>query len=223
LKERCCVFVGTARAGKTALGKDLYADLHDAGRVPLWINGSTLKRRDAANLDSDIQQAIIDQYGKDHIERFKQLEPHRKAIVIDDFHRVNVGSHRRTMIESLMALFGTVILLVDEEAELAAALNGGDLTLISKELSLLRIRALGHLKREELIRRWCTLGEELIGDEAREEEEEIAFRVAEVEKTINTLLGRKLLPPPGVYTRLFADSRKSKRPENGNRLLWVHI
>jgi hypothetical protein len=79
----------------------------------VWVSGSELTRRDGEDLDNVIQRAVVDQYGNDFVERFSQLEPAKKAIVIDDFHRVKVNMNRRgQMIEHLTAAFGAAILLV---------------------------------------------------------------------------------------------------------------
>jgi hypothetical protein len=59
------------------------------------------------------------------------------------------------------------------------------------------IRPLGHLKRQQLIQRWFELGDELGGESI--EEVEIGYKVLEVERTINTVLGRKLLPSYPVF------------------------
>jgi hypothetical protein len=86
---------------------------------------------------------------------------------------------------------------VDEEFELDAALSSDAVTFCSSGISLLNIRPLGHLKRQQLLQRWFELGDEPGGESI--EEVEIGYKVLEVERTINTVLGRKLLPSYPVF------------------------
>jgi hypothetical protein len=62
-----------------------------------------------------------------------------------------------------------------------------------KSFAFCKIREFGHQKRAILIQKWCTLGDSV------SEEDERAYQISDIEKTINTLLGRRLLPSYPIF------------------------
>ena len=63
-----------------------------------------------------------------------------------------------------------------------------------REYELCEIREFGHLLRNELIRKWSVLGAEY-----SEPDDSLAHTVTVLESTVNTLIGKNLLPAyPGA-------------------------
>ncbi len=195
LQEHTCIFQGATRSGKTALSKMFFTDLSAAGKVPLLLASSALRDSTPSSLDKAITQAVIEQYGKTHLERFSQLKPETRVLLIDDFDRVPLNAvAREALLGHLAHRANMVILFADLGLELDAALGGEGMVYLSKGFRFCRIRELGHLRREQLIQRWLTLG-----IEETHEEDDTAFRVTEIGRTINTVLGRRLLPSHPIF------------------------
>ncbi len=189
LKEQRCVFVGPARVGKTALAKSLYGAIQEAGKIPLFLQGTRVKAHDSKDPTALIRQAVAEQYGPDQAERFIQLPPDAKAILVDDLHRSRLNADARAaFLRELRSTFTSVILFVDHEFALDAVLSGANFELFAEEFRVCKIREFGHLKRAQLIQKWCALGDPV------SEEDERAYQIVDIEKTMNTLLGRRLLP-----------------------------
>ena len=195
LEEHLCLFLGAPRSGKTALSKMFFSDLSSAGKVALLLPSSAIRDSSPGSLDKVIREAAKEQYGKAHEERFSQLAPESKVLIIDDFNRVPLNAaSRETLAGHLLKRAETVILFADQSVEFDTALGGEDLGFLSKGFRFCRIRELGHFRREHLIRRWLTLGAE-----ETYEEDDTTFRVTEVGRTINTVLGRRLLPSHPIF------------------------
>jgi hypothetical protein len=195
LEERTCLFMGSSRSGKTALSKMLFIDLAATGKVPLLLPSSALKSSTPTSLDKAIRDAVTEQYGQTHLERFSQLAPENKVIIIDDFNRIPLNqASREALVGHLVKRAEIIVLLGDLSVEFDTALGGEEIAYLSEGFRWCRIRELGHFRREHLIRRWFTLGAE-----ETYEEDDTTFRVAEISRTINTVLGRRLLPSHPIF------------------------
>jgi hypothetical protein len=199
LREKRCIFLGPTRVGKTALAKILYGAIQDSGKIPLFLRGSSIRPQDTKDLTGLINQAVVAQYGSDQAERFLQLPTEAKAIVLDDLHQAPLNANARAaLLRGLRGMFEVLVLFVDHEITLDTTLSGENLEMLIEEFRFCRIREFGHLRRELLIKKWCALGDPV------SEEDERAYQIADIEKNINTLLGKRLLPsfPVFVFTLL---------------------
>ncbi len=184
LLEKKIVILGSDLSGKTALAKTLYTDLQQSGKIPILINGTDLKS--GADFPTIIARAFERQYSASSLERYRQLEPAQKVVIIDDCHRATM-SRAAHVLEDADRIFGNIIVLADDRFEIDAIVTKGGQRVFIKYRQL-HIQEFGRPARARLIENWLTLGR--VDLEGEDLYREIAVR----EKTIDTLLGRQLLP-----------------------------
>jgi 3',5'-cyclic AMP phosphodiesterase CpdA len=206
------VFVtGPDDCGKTTLLKSLYRDLGQ-NFVPLWLSGRDItKKFSETRFDAVLSMAIEAQYDKSSIERFMQLDPGHKVLLIDDFHLCNLTTLQQgRLIASARNRFGHIIV---------AAADVYGIRELTKDDPLLdfetcEIKDFGHRLRGQLIHKWLEIGRET-ADEIDTLDNEV--RVAE--KIVTTLLGKNVVPPTplNVLTLLqMVESGQSHKTTDGS-------
>lgn len=210
VEHRHLLIIGSERAGKTALCKKLYRDLQQRGIVPVLLSGDTFRSHTRDSFMKVIHKSLSDQYGQDSLERYEQLDLMSKVLIVDDFHKAQLNPKGRNVLLGIaLGLFGRVILFADDLFELGAISHseGGQNPLLAFRRCV--IRQLGHARRAEMIEKWYSLGEEYTGDE-----QNIAQRVAQTERIIDTLLGRDLLPAYPIFILTLLQSIEARTPLN---------
>lgn len=181
---------GAERSGKTTLAKVLFADLLDQGIVPVLLTGEKLRNPSEEQVLRSIEREFTAQYSSSLWEKYRQLDRGSRALVIDDFQRTGLNPEgRRRLMDAFDKHFDRVYILADdlfEIEELSQPQQEGALILSFHNC---KMRELGNLRREELIKHWHSIGQEYTADE-----EEIAYKIEQTERTVNTLLGKNLLP-----------------------------
>ncbi len=181
---------GPDDSGRSSLAHTLYLDLRRHGRlVPVLLNGEDVHGRSAeAALRRAVERALGDQYCGDVVERYAQMDPTRKLLIVDDWHKLKYGERgQRLLLEQAEKCFGNVLCFSDEVFALDQLAGGGEKPF--RDYEICEIRELGHLRRNELIRKWYSLGSDYSETEA-----DLAHSISAVETTVNTLLGKNLLP-----------------------------
>jgi 3',5'-cyclic AMP phosphodiesterase CpdA len=184
------VISGEEDSGKTALLRHLYLKLSDSF-VPLLLAGSDLRGKvTEKRLEKVIGDKVKEQYDSAALSRFRQLDPSRLLLLIDDFDESNQtrGDEYRLM-TLLRNQFGRVIVTTSDTFRIR------DLTWVSavddalRDFAMLEIKELGHRLRAHLIHKWLSLGRESASDLST-----LEFEVRATEKIITSLLGRRVVP-----------------------------
>ena len=200
---------GPDDSGKTSLANTLYLDLRQQGLLPVLLNGADIR---GGNLDAvfqrELQKAIATQYSNDAVEPIEQVDPARKVLIVDDWHRLKYSSKGQIALLKLAEkAFDHVICFADDVFALEL-LTGGDEKPF-RDYELCEIKEFGHLLRNELIRKWLVLGAEY-----SESDEKLARSVTVVESTVNTLIGKNLLPAFPVIIVAILQSHAANRAPN---------
>lgn len=191
------VISGSGWSGKTALARKLTLDLLDAGKIPILLLG------DAAGLPSDerlqgyLERAFTEQYASPSVEDFRQQPRSARAVIIDDFHRVQfTGKRRVSFLQHVIDFADTVILLfLDVLADFIELVTPTALTDEGrKRFSQYRILPLGHVGREHLMAKWIALE-----DVTRPGNINRIQRISQWSSTLNTFIGRNYLPAYPIY------------------------
>ncbi|HEV2912855.1 MAG TPA: metallophosphoesterase [Pyrinomonadaceae bacterium] len=192
------LFVITAPevAGKTALARKLYLDLQKQRLVPIMLHGSEIKTPSAEDFNKLIDRHFAEQYSPDDVVRYQQLERKRKALIIDDFHRVQRLNRKgkNSVLEAASKSFERIIILANDLFPFE------EITQQVEEQSALisythaEISEFGHRLRYQLITKWVSFGQEYTGDE-----EDISQRIKETANIVKTLLGRKMVPSYPIF------------------------
>lgn len=187
--KRRALIVGDEKSGKTALAKMLCLRALARGYVPVLVQGAMLRGKKTADYLNTLHSCFVDQYSKEELDRYKQLDPSRKLIVIDDFDKSRLNtSYKARVLETFDSMVEHVVVLAGELLQLEEIRQRGGGGAFTK-FAHCSIREFGHLLRDRLITKWVTLGrEDTLADE------EIAFKVKQITQSLNTLLGKNLVP-----------------------------
>ncbi len=188
----------------------LYLDLRQQERlIPVLLNGSDLHGKSPeATLRRELKRAVAEQYSGEMVEVYNQTDPNRKVLIIDDWQRAKYGRVGQTLLLSLLEKsFALVICFADDIFVLEQLAGGADNPF--RDYELCEIRELGHQRRNELIRKWLSLGSDY-----SESDTDVAHSIAVMETTVNTLLGKNLLPSFPVIILAILNSYATYRSPN---------
>ena len=185
--------------GKTALAQTLFEDLRQIGIVPIYVDGSDLP---PGNFDLDLleTESFREQYNASAspatLERYRQLDKSRRAIVVDNVHSIKVNvADLNDVVSKMQMRFATVVLLSSHDFTLLEAAEA-DLPPTAALWTMPRYQILetGYVKRHEMIVRWARLGAT-----AMETDQELWSRVDRLEKVANQAIETAQLPAtPGT-------------------------
>jgi hypothetical protein len=198
--------VGDAQSGKTTLAKRLFGYLHSIGYVPLYIEGRHTLPSPEEVLEFLAARSTEQYFGVDR-EGYRQLDPARRVLIIDDFHLIlKDGSkyvQKEALLDQIHRFVGKTILV-------------GNLTSLSSHLlyeagprrseqaqealySQFRIMEFGFALRHQLAERWLALDGQVADDER-----EVALRHKEITDQLTSLVGQNWLPsyPPYILAVL---------------------
>lgn len=195
MKREALLVLGAERAGKTSLCKVLHSVLRKNGLVPLLLNGADIRSVHLSKIDEYMNGPFSRQFNSASYERFRQLEPSQKAVIIDDFDvcRLNVDG-QNALVTELKVRFGRIYIVADSVFQLQEFTEDHKQRSELLTFSHCLIRDFGHALRARLIRRWFLLGQEkeISGDE-------LERKVTAIERTVDTLLGKNLLPAYPIF------------------------
>jgi hypothetical protein len=189
------VIVGESEYGKSILCKRACADLLDAGYIPVIVDGS-VRPPTGDRLHSYIARLFEEQYQPEDLESYLRLDVSRRAILVDDFHRLPVGTEQRhAFLKEISEFAGKVIIFSDDFAqEVRDLFNPGSRPDAVAAFDTYRILPFGHVKRNQLVEKWLLLDDTATADLSR-----YAYRREELTRVLDNLAGRNFLPPHPIY------------------------
>ena len=181
---------GAPTSGKTSLAKILYTDmLRKRSLVPVLLSGDQLRGSSAEYVQSAVDKAFEQQYTRRLLNRFKQLDPESKVVIVDDWHKAKLNAKGKGLVvETLGKLFSRVIVLTDDASlvhQMTEAVALGELPGFEQ----CEIKQFGFRLRGELVTRW-----EVLGREFEVEEMELTHKISEDEYLLDTLIAKGIVP-----------------------------
>lgn len=199
------LFIGQDRSGRTALAKMLYIALHQRRQVPLLLSGSSIRQAGAEAFQQLIDTEVTVQYGADLQERYRQLSPAFRVLIIDDFNKTTLNRKgRNALLDLAIKIFDRVILFADTLFQVRELGQKDSERAMLFEFRRCQIKPFGHARRSQVIERWYRLGQEYTL-----EDETVIASVDRAERVINTVLGRNLLPPYPIFVLTVLQSLES--------------
>ena len=181
---------GPDKAGKTALAKVLYQDLLQMGLTPVMLRGRDQSDHEAQKVRNGIHRAFEAQYDSDVIEEFKQLPSNKKAIILDDFHRVRLNARGRSkLLEELCKHFTYVVVFSDDFALRLEEITRQRGDEILHTFTSFRLLEFGYRLRDEMAMRWLRPDADFVSSPAA-----LAQRIKHVRDVLDTVLGRNFIP-----------------------------
>ena len=208
------LILGGDRSGKTALAHMLFLDLNRKhGFVPLLLNGAELKSANDRTIIDLIYATFKTQYYPDQIELYKQLEPSKRILIVDDWDKTRLNWRGQSRVIGIIEdFFGkNIVFAGDVLRSLALAARELD---PFKDFEDYEIQEFGNVLRGKLIDKWEDLGREYTAHEGT-----VVHEIHDAEKLIVAVLGKNLLPmyPLMILSVLqIAEAMKTTDPQAGS-------
>lgn len=195
LGHKYILFFGPEKCGKTSLAKTLYVEIKKKGLVPLLLSGEEIKSANRADFAKLIDTSFSMQYSPNISEKYKQLEPEKKILIIDDFHNARINTKGKTiLLEYINPQFCTLIIFGNELVRIDELLNKDSKAPSSFLFKHFEILEFNHTLKNKLIEKWLTIGREYEIDE-----KELALTIIKTEDILNTILGKNIVPTYPIF------------------------
>ena len=185
---------GAEQSGKTALAKTVFSRLRDRGFVPVFVDGANFTPQRGDRLHEQLYRKFVEQYGTTAEEKFRQLERPRRALIIDNFHKIRLqAGESERVLDTLERFAGRVFLFTNDLAHAFGEILKAE-SVIEERASFAhyRIMPFGYSKRIDLTTRWLTLGGAI-------DDELLAKRLTEAEDRMEIVLGKNFVPAFPIF------------------------
>lgn len=175
---------GDEQQGKTTLLKHLYQAFLKRSHLVAYFDAAEIKKSDLKSL---LEKTLKKQYENVSVDYF--LNYSEKVLLIDNFDAIGLNNkHQERFLQEVHEHFEIVVISCNTSFDLVSS----ELETLA-EYTLCRLQGLGHLKREELARKWIALGiEESI------EDTELYSECDALEVRLNSAIRKNIVPPKPV-------------------------
>ena len=184
-REGYFLISGEEQQGKTSLLKHFYHQLAESENIPLYINLAEVNK---SNLEENISKNLEKQYENVDLDKF--LKHSKRVLLLDNLDALKLNNkYRQIFLEKINELFAAVFITCHST-----------FSYIHNEISALDnyeavdLLGLGHKKREDLTRKWLSLGQE-----ESINEKDLYAQCDEVKSRLNTIIKRNIVPPKPIY------------------------
>ncbi len=186
-EQRIAIF-GSDRSGKTGLLKSLYKDLQNRGLVPILIQSDRIIS-EHYSLAKIIDGSFGDQYYKNRLENYRQLDKLKRVVLVDNVHRLVESRLKNKLISELTEFASTVVITSDDYMSINDLVGApGSSALVQFKhlfLSDFSYETTGHL-----IEKWVSSRRQPEDDEAT-----LAYRIKTLEHSVNNFVRNRVFPP----------------------------
>ncbi len=195
LKQSRILFFGNDRCGKSAFARKIYRDLQEHDKIPLLLDGTKLKSPEEGAMKTLIDRAVGEQYGAEMVEKFRQLDPQRKVLLVDNFHASSLNLKAQNLaVERFNLQFGKVILFGAETVRYQELDHSNGEYSVLLSFQQCELHPFGKRARGQLIEKWCSLGSDFLDNER-----EVANKIREAENLVSILMRKSLLPAYPIF------------------------
>lgn len=147
-ENRYVAIIGGSNSGKTTLLKMTFKELQTRYAV-LYCGTDDITGRSQENI---LRELVADTYGEDSYSLFQSIPPDKKAIIIDDLHRIS-PKHLNKFLRGIEDIFGTIVVASEEMSQFDIVQMVKDSIRASKEFKKASISRLYAEKRLALIQK----------------------------------------------------------------------
>ncbi len=189
------MITGDMESGKTSLAKKLFLDLMDQDVVPVWVPVSQRPPR-GDKVYGYIESMFCNQYDASLLEEYRRSDKSKRAVIIDDYHKLAMTSKERHQFLSDVSKAAKYLIVFSHDltADLEELANPGGLSGQSSEFIHYRIQPLGYMGRNGLVERWM-----LLGGSMNPTSSAFATQRERTTRMLNTLIGKNYVPSYPVY------------------------
>ncbi|GMN07114.1 ATP-binding protein [Croceitalea sp. MTPC5] len=157
-KSQRLLILGEEVSGKSTLCKFLFHGLYKAGKTPILMNGGEINAIDKEGIKRIVNKTFVNQYHKNELDTFEQLDRNHTVLLIDDFHKFKTkGRAKERLINNLVEIYPNIIITGDKLMELEDYTKEGG-GVLYEEFENYSIQEMGPDLRYELINKWNNLG-----------------------------------------------------------------
>jgi len=180
---------GDDQSGKTSLLNMYYLRFVDKYIYPLFVKGKNINE----NLDKVLATAFMDQYNSEDKEKYSQYDKERKVLLVDNFDECQLNdSTKKKVIDQMLDRFSKVIITTKENEGVSSSY----FLMEKKDTLMARIKPLGHVKRNELVKKFYTTYDanaSTLKQQALLEQVKAGFDMVE------SFLGKEYMPSYPIY------------------------
>lgn len=192
--------LGEEQQGKTSFLKKAFTELAKNGHLPVYIDATGITKSDTVKI---VEKSLTAQYNGPILDLFNSSN--RKIALIDNLDEIGLNEkYRNVFLENLANDFSWIICSCHSafnyiRTEIPALSTYTACTLLG----------LGNFKREEIIRKWISLGiEESIN------ENELYSKCDELKAQLNTVIKRNIVPPKPIYVLMLMQMFEAYAQQN---------
>lgn len=180
---------GDDQSGKTSLLNMYYMRFVDKYMFPLFVKGKNINE----NLDKTLGNAFEDQYNSEDREKYAQYDKARKVLLVDNFDECKLNDQtKKKVIDQMLERFSKVIITTKENEGVSSSY----FLMEKKETLMARIKPLGHVKRNELVKKFYStydVNASMLKQQALLEQVKAGFDMVE------SFLGKEYMPSYPIY------------------------
>ena len=194
------LIIGEEQQGKTTLLKNTYTNFLYESYIPIYLDASKINKSDEKEL---ISKALKEQYS--NLEYDDYITQDNKVILIDNLEQLGINDkYRNILISKINDLFDWIIITSHDSIEYILP----DITSLN-HYTTATILSFGHVKREELIQKWISLGiEEQI------QECELYSQCDELKLQLNSVIKKNIVPSKPIYVLMLIQMFESYAKQN---------
>lgn len=186
---RLVMLEGDDQSGKTSLLNMYYLRFVDRYMYPLFIKGKYI----SDNIDKVLGNAFAGQYNKEDQDRYSQYDKERKILLVDNFDECTLNDTlKKKVIDQFLDRFHKVIITTKENDGVSSSY----FLMEKKETLMARIKPFGHVKRNELVKKFYTtydVNASTLKQQALLEHVKAGFDMVE------SFLGKEYMPSFPIY------------------------
>lgn len=200
------ILEGDEKSGKSSLVNKVYSEYFLKGFIPLYIDGKKIKSPTKIELDKLVKKSLKEQYSTENIyDKYLQENKSKKLIFIDnlDESKVKSISYRDQIINYFESFSYSIVLTVGEMFDIREILLEKSTSNL-KSYSHYKIQQFGYAKRNELIRKWYSIGAYRYLNK-----DELISKVDKAEKNMSMVITKSLVPSTPIYLLTLMQSMES--------------
>lgn len=191
---------GEEQQGKTSLLKMGYKELLKSDYLPIYLDGKNINK---SNVEDTIKREISNQY--EGVSTAEYILTENRVLLIDNIDEIPLNQkHRNIFLSQVNNIFDWVIITCHSSftyisAEFSALNSYQDISLLG----------FGNVKREEMCKKWVSLGvEESI------EEADLYLQCDELKVQLNTVIKKNIVPSKPIYVLMLLQMFEAYAKQN---------
>jgi len=207
---------GEDKSGKTSLLKKLFLDLLRDGFIPLLLQGDDEEIPDSEEKWTRyLEDLFCSQYGEDQLEKYRQLPRDKRVLILDDYHHLSKHLREGSSLLNFLCHYSdhvvvTINDILAEVEEFTQSGSGSDDGLFT--FSHYSIRPFGNQRRDEIIKKWVTLGRAV----SPQRSDEIIRQREELRHLLDAIFGNDFVPAYPSYILPVLYAREASVPVDPN-------